>query len=71
MGQFATAIAAMLLTASVSAADGVDMHQGLRNPDLSPPPYQPTPGSRLGAGEDIDFHHGLGNPDLSPPPREK
>ena len=69
MRQLITAIAAISFTAGINAADSFDAHQGLDNPDLSPPiSTQPTPSQS--AGEGFDAHQGLDNPDLSPVARK-
>ena len=55
------------LKARMDGTGSVDMHQGLSNPDLSPPPGTADPTAKRG-GADIDVHQGFSSPDLSPPP---
>ncbi|MEE4174461.1 MAG: hypothetical protein V2I57_09455 [Xanthomonadales bacterium] len=58
------------VAARASGGDKFDLHHGLSNPDLSPPPATSDPNAPSGTGSSIDFHHGLDNPDLSPPPAQ-
>ena len=54
--------------AARESGEKFDLHHGIDNPDLSPPPRTPEANASRGTADGFDFHHGIDNPDLSPPP---